>query len=383
MHEPKDGTVYPVAIKQDGTSVSWIVTASDTATVGAGRAELRWYVGDTLAKSAKFRTSVSSALADSTTETPPAPQQSWVDKVLQAAQEIKDGAISDEQLADAIAKALADASASGEFDGAPGLDGTDGGYYTPSVDADGNLNWKASADNMPAVASTNIRGPQGPVGADGAQGPKGDTGAQGPAGEQGPKGDPGDTGPVGADGQPGTDGKSAYQYAQEGGYTGTDEEFIKALAGLDEKPFELIADITLDESVSVVKITTDMNGDAFALQKVICSITMPVVEEKSTFSTYFGIKYSVSDAFSRVQHTTSTAEQTTTRCIVEIRNGRVFNQGCISGGSGTKYQQLNSLNIFQGIGYLSADKFEEIDVFTYATGGFPTGIKIVIEGVPM
>lgn len=188
LHELKDGTVYPVAVTQDGASVSWTVSASDTATVGAGRAELRWYVGDTLAKSAKFRTSVSSALADTTTETPPEPQQSWVDKVLQAAQEIKDGAISDEQLADAIAKALADASASGEFDGAPGLDGTDGGYYTPSVDADGNLNWKASAENMPAVAGANIKGPRGDTGPQGPQGDKGDTGAtgaQGPAGADG------------------------------------------------------------------------------------------------------------------------------------------------------------------------------------------------------
>ena len=163
LHELKDGTIYPVAVTQDGASVSWTVSASDTATVGAGRAELRWYVGDTLAKSAKFRTSVSSALADSTTETPPAPQQSWVDKVLAAAQEIKDGAISDEKLAEAIAayledhpidagldeaelaaylvengyltdaaladaitQALADAKASGQFDGEPGRDGADG-----------------------------------------------------------------------------------------------------------------------------------------------------------------------------------------------------------------------------------------------------------------
>lgn len=243
LHELKDGTVYPVAVTQDGASVSWTVSASDTATVGAGRAELRWYVGDTLAKSAKFRTSVSSALADSTTETPPAPQQSWVDKVLAAAQEIKDGAISDDKLAaaiaayleehpidagldeaalaaylvengyltdaalaDAITQALAEAKASGEFDGAPGEAGADGGYYTPSVDAYGNLTWTPSADNMPAVASANIRGPQGeagPAGVDGAQGPKGDkgdkgdTGAQGP---QGPAGADGARGPAGADG---------------------------------------------------------------------------------------------------------------------------------------------------------------------------------------
>ena len=106
LHELKSGTVYPVAIQQDGASVSWAVSASDTANIGSGRAELRWYVGDTLAKSAKFRTSVSSALADSTTETPPEPQKSWVDKVLAAAQEIKDGAISDEKLAAAIAAYL-------------------------------------------------------------------------------------------------------------------------------------------------------------------------------------------------------------------------------------------------------------------------------------
>lgn len=194
LHELKDGTVYPVAATQDGTSVSWTVSASDTANIGSGRAELRWYVGDTLAKSAKFRTSVSSALADTTTGTPPAPQQSWVDKVLKAAQEIKDGAISDEQLADAIAKALADASASGEFDGAPGRDGADGGYYAPSVDDDGNLTWTASADNMPAVTGANIKGPQGDTGPQGPQGDKGDTGATGAQG------------PAGADGQPGADG---------------------------------------------------------------------------------------------------------------------------------------------------------------------------------
>lgn len=72
------------------------------------------------------------------------------------------------------------------------------------------------------------QGEQGPTGATGPQGPKGDTGATGPIGPQGPQGE------VGADGQPGTDGKSAYQYAQEGGYTGTETEFAEKLA--EEKP---------------------------------------------------------------------------------------------------------------------------------------------------
>lgn len=49
-------------------------------------------------------------------------------------------------------------------------------------------------------------------------------------GPKGDKGDTGATGPAGADGAPGPDGKSAYQYAQEGGYTGTEAAFAAKLA---------------------------------------------------------------------------------------------------------------------------------------------------------
>ena len=68
-------------------------------------------------------------------------------------------------------------------------------------------------------------GPQGPAGPEGPQGPEGPAGPQGPAGEQGPQGEPG---PPGAAGEGG--GKSAYEYAVDGGYTGTEEEF-QALMG--------------------------------------------------------------------------------------------------------------------------------------------------------
>lgn len=74
---------------------------------------------------------------------------------------------------------------------------------------------------------------KGEKGDTGAQGPKGDTGAQGPQGEQGPKGDTGDVGPQGPKGDTGATGaagKSAYQYAQDGGYTGTETEFAEKLA---------------------------------------------------------------------------------------------------------------------------------------------------------
>lgn len=90
--------------------------------------------------------------------------------------------------------------------GGGGTSGEDGGYYAPSVDDAGNLTWTASKTNMPAVDGANIKGPKGDTGATGATGP------QGPAGATG------------------ADGKSAYAYAVEGGYTGTEAEFAAKLA---------------------------------------------------------------------------------------------------------------------------------------------------------
>lgn len=178
--------------------------------------------------------------------------------------------------------ALAQAKATGEFDGEQGPKGDTGlrgekgdtGPQGPKGDtgaagatgpagADGisphigsNGNWYLG-DTDTGNPSRGEEGPQGPRGETGLQGvqgqigpqgpkgdtgdtgpagPKGDTGPQGPQGpqgEQGPQGLQGETGPqgpAGADGQPGADGKSAYQYAQDGGYTGTEEEFAAKLA---------------------------------------------------------------------------------------------------------------------------------------------------------
>lgn len=70
-----------------------------------------------------------------------------------------------------------------------------------------------------------LQGPKGDKGDPGAQGPKGDTGPQGiqgPQGEPGPKGDKGD---------PGAPGKSAYEIAQQDGFTGTSQEWLASLKG--------------------------------------------------------------------------------------------------------------------------------------------------------
>lgn len=81
------------------------------------------------------------------------------------------GALTEDDLQEATNAALAQAKASGEFDGAQGPKG-----------------------------DTGAEGPQGPQG---EQGPKGDTGETGP---QGPKGDTGNTGPQGPQGETGPTG---------------------------------------------------------------------------------------------------------------------------------------------------------------------------------
>ena len=83
-----------------------------------------------------------------------------------------------------------------------------------------------------------LKGEKGVDGKDGEQGP------QGEAGEQGPKGDPGQDGRDGVDGKDGQngkdgkDGKSAYEIAQENGFTGTEAEWVESLKGADAEPVD-------------------------------------------------------------------------------------------------------------------------------------------------
>lgn len=177
--------------------------------------------------------------------------------------------------------------------------GKNGVNFFPTVDEEGNLSWTNDQD-LPNPETVNIKGPQGdkgeqgiqgiqgekgdtgeqgiqgPTGATGATGPqgpkgdkgdqgiqgpkgdKGDQGIQGPTGPQGPKGDTGDKGEPGADGVIGKDGapgKSAYEYAKEAGYTGTEEEFAETLAnpgsGSD-------ADIPTDEETLNLLVEMDI-----------------------------------------------------------------------------------------------------------------------------
>lgn len=135
------------------------------------------------------------------------------------------GAISQGDLQNATNEVLAQAKASGEFDGADGAPGPKGDK--------GDKGDAFTYADFTAEQLAALKGPKGEKGDTGAQGQRGEIGPQGPKGDTGatgPKGETGATGAAGPKGDKGTDGKSAYRYAVEGGFTGTEAEFAAKLA---------------------------------------------------------------------------------------------------------------------------------------------------------
>lgn len=125
--------------------------------------------------------------------------------------------------------------------GEKGDDGDPG--KAPIIGSNGN--WYEWDETAGAYTDTGkpSRGEKGNTGAEGADGADGRDGITPTIGENGnwylgetdtgkpSRGEDGATGATGATGEKGTDGKSAYAYAVEGGYTGTEEEFAAKLAG--------------------------------------------------------------------------------------------------------------------------------------------------------
>lgn len=85
------------------------------------------------------------------------------------------------------------------------LKGEDGGYYIPTVDANGRLSWAPTREDMEIPEEVVIKGEKGD------KGDKGDTGAQGIQGLRGEKGDKGDKGDKGEKGDKGADGTMTFE----------------------------------------------------------------------------------------------------------------------------------------------------------------------------
>ena len=180
--------------------------------------------------------------------------------------------------------------------GGSGTSGEDGGYYTPEVTQTSEntmqVAFTPSKTSMPAVSGKEITLPAGQ------------------------KGDKGDTGNAGAD------GKSAYAYAVEGGYTGTEAEFAAKLAqekyanpealtftgaatgsydgsqpltvnipsgGGGDNPWRLIKTVTLKETVKSITVDTDSDGNAFSLSEIYINTNVTNSEDQ-TVATSFSLK---------------------------------------------------------------------------------------------
>lgn len=127
-------------------------------------------------------------------------------------------------------------------DGKPGENGADGYSPTANVTQNDNGATITITDKNGTTTATITNGKDGADGNPGADGKDGITPTIGENGNwclgetdtgkpsRGEKGDTGAAGADGADGRNGADGKSAYSYAVEGGYTGTEEEFAAKMA---------------------------------------------------------------------------------------------------------------------------------------------------------
>lgn len=99
---PGDAAPYIVNAAQEGSTLTWTVTNTDTAFAGRGQAELRWMIGDLLAKSVVFPTRVKASLAAD--ETIPDALQSWYDAMIAYIDDVRVG---EEGVAIAVSKAAA------------------------------------------------------------------------------------------------------------------------------------------------------------------------------------------------------------------------------------------------------------------------------------
>ena len=238
------------------TVLSWPISAAVTANAGRGKIEVRAMLGDVLAKSVTAPTQVDASLSGAGS-TPPAPEEDWIDDVLQAASDAKQSAASAADSAQQAEQAVGnakDAAAAVEAAKAEAVqavqeagqaaseavstEGTEAvqtigqaaagaveqvqqagaaqvqaieqagndkiqeintaNAHAPQINADtGKWQTWDAASGAYVDTETNAEGPQGP------QGLKGDTGATGPQGE---KGETGETGPQGPEGPQGATG---------------------------------------------------------------------------------------------------------------------------------------------------------------------------------
>ena len=227
VRRPKDRTPYPAACDVIGNDIMWTIQAADTAQNGAGECELSYIVDAVLVKSQTWDTMIARSLTgDGTVEPPSEPAKTWFAKIRTEIGNLEDLETGDKSnLVDAINEvAKSGGGGTGGTSDHTKLQNRDAAHQHPMSAITGLTdalagkqptgNYLTQADLQDATdkalaqakASGEFDGATGPQGPQGGQGPKGDTGPQGPKGETGPQGLPGEKGPQGPKGDVGPQG---------------------------------------------------------------------------------------------------------------------------------------------------------------------------------
>lgn len=149
----QDDIPYLVPIERDGNKIVWTVTSGDTNYPGVGECEIRWMVGDAIAKSIIYKTIVYPSLSA------PLPPNSWYDQMI--------AYLNDRTVTDVAVISLPSGS-------------------EPTVEYDdGTVTFGIPAGNK---GEKGDKGDKGDQGIQGEKGDKGDTGAKGDKGDKGDQG---------------------------------------------------------------------------------------------------------------------------------------------------------------------------------------------------
>lgn len=353
-----DTEPYPCTVTVDGSAVTWLVTAADTARQGYGKCELRYAVGDVLVKSETWRTYTADSLGTPQPE-PPEPQQGWVDKVLEAGQAAVDASVNSPKI------------------------GSNGNWFVWDFEANQYVDTGVAASGgVSAVSSVN-----GKVGA--VELTADDVGAATAESVEQLAGDIASkiTAPSTA-----AVGQTIRVKAVDGAGQPTEWEATDVTAGGDEysPTLPLVVSITLAEEVSMIEITTDKDGNPLSLEEM--DIVMNLFGGAGNVNRDSSIMYlnGISTAMGRLNFGLNIGEAgkylTSSQYIVKREYGhRVIGQhGYGFAASSNNYQASNRfmyINSAEENKILKYPKFTQINLYPVTEGyTFGAGTTINIFG---
>lgn len=135
---------YPCDIERNGDELVWAVKFADVANDGVGECELIYTVDNVVVKSIIWSTFVAKSLTDEL-EDAPKPEQSWVDRVIAAASNMKDGEdgfspkVNITPIEEGYRITITDVDNSETFDITNGVNGADGADGADGVSPQCNL----------------------------------------------------------------------------------------------------------------------------------------------------------------------------------------------------------------------------------------------------